>query len=421
MTEIIHIIANSLPASGTAPAFIAVAPHIADISTVAFALGAAAPITAAPIAAVASIAAHSVTVPCAAALSAAPAVPAIVAAALAALAAAAAALAAALWQRRRAKHILNRLDQMLDMAIAGTFTEQHFDESLLSSVESKFARYLAANAVSAGKLREEKESIQTLIADISHQTKTPVANILLYAQLLEEQVLSPEGRECAAALESQVEKLRALVDALVKTSRLEAGILSLHPKAGLLSPMLEDAAAQFAPKAAEKGITLTLTPTDAAAVFDPKWTAEAICNLLDNAVKYTPAGGSVTVEVIPYPMFCRINVTDSGPGIPETERTKIFGRFYRSPTAYETEGVGLGLYLARHIAEGQGGYIKVSSTPGQQCHMKVPSPPEQCSCPKVTSMPEQSDCTRISAQPGPGSCFSLYLPRGLPQTLSPSE
>ena len=274
---------------------------------------------------------------------------------------------------------------MLDAAIAGTFTEQHFDESLLSSVESKFARYLAANAVSAGKLREEKNSIQTLIADISHQTKTPVANILLYAQLLAEQELSPEGRACAAALETQVQKLRALVDALVKTSRLEAGILALHPKAGPLAPMLEEAAAQFAPKAAEKGIALTLTPTDAAAVFDPKWTAEAVCNLLDNAVKYTPAGGFVTVEAVPYPMFCRISVTDSGPGIPEAERPNVFRRFYRSPAAYETEGVGLGLYLARQIAEGQGGYIKVSSAQGQ------------------------------------GSCFSLYLPRSLPQDTPQSE
>lgn len=285
------------------------------------------------------------------------------------------ALAAAVWNRHRAKRILKNLDRMLDAAMAGTFTEQDFDESLLSAVESRFAHYLAANAVSAQKLQEEKDKIKTLIADISHQTKTPVANILLYTQLLSEQELSPEGRDCAAALEGQVEKLRALVDALVKTSRLETGILALHPKVGPLAPMLEEAVAQFIPKAAEKGITLTLIPTDTSAVFDPKWTAEAVCNLLDNAVKYTPSGGTVTVEVISYQMFCRVNITDNGPGIPEAERAKVFQRFYRSPAAYETEGVGIGLYLSRQIAEGQGGYIKVSSRPGR------------------------------------GSCFSLYLPR----------
>ena len=289
---------------------------------------------------------------------------------------AAAALAAAVWNRLHAKRVMRDLERMLDAAMAGTFLEQDFDESLLSAVESRFAHYLAANAVSAQKLQEEKDKIKTLIADISHQTKTPVANILLYAQLLSEQELSPEGRDCAAALEGQVEKLRALIEALVKTSRLEAGVLALHPRAGPLGPVLEEAAAQFAPRAAERRIRLVLAPTDISAVFDPKWTAEALCNLLDNAVKYTPAGGRVTVEAVSYQLFCRIDVTDTGPGIPEEERAKVFQRFYRSPAAYEAEGVGIGLYLARQIAQGQGGYIKASSRPGQ------------------------------------GSRFSLYLPRG---------
>ncbi len=289
---------------------------------------------------------------------------------------AAAALAAAVWSRLYAKRVMRELERMLDAAMAGTFLEQDFDESLLSAVESRFAHYLAANAVSAQKLQEEKDKIKTLIADISHQTKTPVANILLYAQLLSEQELSPEGRDCAAALEGQVEKLRALIEALVKTSRLEAGVLALHPRAGPLGPVLEEAAAQFAPRAAERRIRLVISPTDISAVFDPKWTGEALCNLLDNAVKYTPAGGRVTVEAVSYQLFCRIDVTDTGPGIPEEERAKVFQRFYRSPAAYEAEGVGIGLYLARQIAQGQGGYIKASSRPGQ------------------------------------GSRFSLYLPQG---------
>ena len=289
---------------------------------------------------------------------------------------AAAALAAAVWNRLHARRVMKNLNRMLDAAMAGTFLEQDFDESLLSAVESRFAHYLAANAVSAQKRQEEKDKIKTLIADISHQTKTPVANILLYTQLLSEQELSPEGRDCAAALEGQVEKLRALIEALVKTSRLEAGVLTLHPRAGPLGPVLEEAAAQFAPRAAERRIRLVISPTDISAVFDPKWTAEALCNLLDNAVKYTPAGGRVTVEAASYQLFCRIDVTDTGPGIPEEERAKVFQRFYRSPAAYEAEGVGIGLYLARQIAQGQGGYIKASSRPGQ------------------------------------GSRFSLYLPRG---------
>lgn len=275
------------------------------------------------------------------------------------------AAAAALWERWRTRRLLKRLNHMLDEAIRGDFTERDFDESLLSAVETRLAHYLSASAVSARNVQEEKDKIKALIADISHQTKTPIANVLLYTQLLAEQDLPPESRACVKALAGQAEKLQSLIEALVKTSRLETGILAFHPAAAPLAPMLESAVAQFAPKAAEKGLVLTLVPTDATAVFDAKWTAEAVCNLLDNAVKYTPAGGSIIVQAIAYEMFCRVNVTDTGPGIPEEEQSKIFQRFYRSTAVHEAEGVGIGLYLARQIAEGQGGYIKVASRPGR--------------------------------------------------------
>ena len=282
----------------------------------------------------------------------------------AAAAAILAALAAIIWSRWRTRRVLKSLDRMLDKAVRGEFKERNFDESMQSAVETKLAHYLEASTVSAQNLQNEKDKINTLIADISHQTKTPVANILLYAQLLAEQELTPEGSRCAAALEEQAKKLQSLIEALVKTSRLETGVLALHPAAGPLRPMLEGVVAQFAPKAGEKGVSLALRPTDAAAVFDAKWTGEAVCNLLDNAIKYTPAGGGVVVDVVSYEMFCRINVTDTGPGIPEEEQAKVFQRFYRSAAARQAEGVGIGLYLARQIAEGQGGYIKVFSRPG---------------------------------------------------------
>ena len=109
------------------------------------------------------------------------------------------------------------------------------------------------SAVSARNLAEEKDAIKTLIGDISHQTKTPIANLLLYAQLLEEQDLPPESREYASALEHQAEKLRFLIDALVKTSRLESGVLAMTPKRHGIQQLLEAAAAQAAPGAEAKG------------------------------------------------------------------------------------------------------------------------------------------------------------------------
>lgn len=277
-----------------------------------------------------------------------------------------------LWYRRRTRRILENLNRMLDIAMQGDFTEDSFDESMLSALESKLSHYLAASTVSARNVQAEKDKLKALIGDISHQTKTPIANILLYTQLLSEQ---PGNTACLDVLEGQTKKLQSLIDALVKTSRLESGVIALHPMPGKLLPMLESAVSQLAPKAAAKKIQISLEATAADAVFDPKWTEEAIYNLLDNAVKYTPAGGAVRVTVKAYQMFSAIHVSDTGPGIPEEEQPRVFQRFYRGAEHAEEEGVGIGLYLVRQIAEGQGGYVKVSS------------------------------------QMGEGSTFSLYLPR----------
>ncbi|WP_417043568.1 sensor histidine kinase [Dysosmobacter sp.] len=274
-------------------------------------------------------------------------------------------LAVVVYDRRRTARIVRRLDDMLTAAMNGSFSEGTFDESRLSSLESRLGRYLTASALSERNVREQKDQISALISDISHQTKTPVANLQLYAQLLSEQPLTPQGKDCAAAISTQAEKLQTLIEALVKTSRLETGILALHPQPGEISAVVKRAVAQYAPMAAEKGITLTVGQRSGSAVFDAKWTEEAVCNLLDNAVKYTPSGGTVTVEVKNYELFSAIRVTDTGPGISEEEQARIFGRFYRAPGAWQAEGVGIGLYLTRQIAEKQGGYVKVESTPGK--------------------------------------------------------
>lgn len=267
--------------------------------------------------------------------------------------------------RQKTVRTIKRLDAMLEAAIDGRFTEETFDESRLSALESRLARYLTASALSARKVQEQKDQISALISDISHQTKTPVANLQLYAQLLAEQSLTPQGTECVQAISAQADKLQTLIEALVKTSRLENGILAVHPEPSELAPVVDRAAAQYAPRASEKGITLTVTPIEGDAVFDPKWTEEALCNILDNGVKYTPPGGVVTVAVKNYELFSAIQVRDTGPGIPETEQAKIFGRFYRGAGNYREEGVGIGLYLTRKIAEKQGGYVKVESMPGK--------------------------------------------------------
>ena len=214
----------------------------------------------------------------------------------------------------------------------------------------------------------EKDKIKTLISDISHQTKTPVSNILLYSELLAEQNLTEESKQYVSALTMQTEKLKFLITSLVKLSRLETGILTLSPRKAPVFPMLETLARQYAPLAKEKGLSLSLPEMEqnrnSFAIFDEKWTAEAIGNLIDNAIKYTEKGG-ITLSVISYEMFLCIQVKDTGIGIPEEEHTKIFSRFYRSESVHEKPGVGIGLFLTREIIMLEGGYIKVSSIPGK--------------------------------------------------------
>lgn len=269
-----------------------------------------------------------------------------------------------LWSRYRQRRLLLRLQQMLDEAVAGTFAEHSFDETMLSALESRMADYLSASVTTAMQLQKEKDTIKELISDISHQTKTPIANILLYGQLLQEQPLPAESRQCVAALQGQADKLNFLIASLVKLSRLETGILTVQPSLQSLQPLLQEITQQYTAKAEARGICLTVQDTDEQAVFDLKWTTEALGNVVDNAIKYTQPGGTVRITVTMYELFCRIDVADTGIGIAEEEQACIFSRFYRSPQVAQQDGVGIGLHLARQILSDQGGYIKVSSAPG---------------------------------------------------------
>ena len=287
------------------------------------------------------------------------------------------AMIAIILYRQRTKKTLEKIGKMLDTVIDGGFIEGVFDESTLSALETKFARYLSICTLSSKKLFEEKDKIKELISDISHQTKTPIANILLYSQLLSEHELSEDCTVCVKALSAQAEKLNFLISALVKTSRLETGIITVLPKQEAVQRLLDEVREQIMPKADTKGISITMEDTEISACFDLKWTTEAIYNIIDNGVKYSESGESITVKVIPYELFCRIDITDNGIGIAEEEQSKIFIRFYRSAAVNKQEGVGIGLLLAREIVAAEGGYIKVSSVLGSGSTFSVFLPREK--------------------------------------------
>ena len=212
-------------------------------------------------------------------------------------------------------------------------------------------------------LAQEKEQIKTLISDISHQIKTPIAAANTFAELLSDGELSAEERtEYITTLQMSLGKLTFLTNSLIKLSRLESGIISLKPEKNSLNEIVLQAVKTVYAKAKEKGILITFECDQAfEAVLDFNWTAEAISNVIDNAVKYTPQGGFVRLQITEYPSFLRLDISDSGVGIPEEEQAKIFGRFYRGKQSVGTDGVGIGLYLTREIINKQNGYMKVSS------------------------------------------------------------
>lgn len=260
-------------------------------------------------------------------------------------------------------NMMSRLEHMIDLAIDNTFSESSFNEKRLSKLEAKMYRYLSAGSTSLRQVNQEKNRIKTFIADISHQTKTPIANILLYAQLLKEAPELDQGtRQIVGQIETQTEKLNFLIASLVKTSRLENGIIAVAPKQNRVGELLRQLDQEYMSCAGKKGVNLQVDlASDPVALFDYKWTLEALANIVDNAIKYTPPGGLVSVSVREYELFVCVDITDTGIGMTEEETAKIFARFYRSPRVYEEKGVGIGLYLAREIVSKEGGYIKVSS------------------------------------------------------------
>ena len=172
-------------------------------------------------------------------------------------------------------------------------------------------------------------------------------------------------------------KLDFLIQAMVKTSRLEAGVITLEKKDALIEETLVYAINGILAPMEKKGIELTVDcPEGLTISHDSRWTSEALFNLLDNAVKYTPAGGSIHVSVQNWEMYWKIDVTDTGRGIPEQEQATIFKRFYREEAVHEVDGIGIGLYLAREIITMQGGYILVTSEVGKGSTFSVFLPQE---------------------------------------------
>ncbi|RKI67805.1 sensor histidine kinase [bacterium 1xD42-67] len=256
------------------------------------------------------------------------------------------------------------IDDMLD----GTAPPPQIyeEENLFYKINHRLLRLYEVMRENRERVVKDRTDLQELISDISHQVKTPIANLqMVNATLLEQSVPEEKRQEFLQASSGQLDKLDFLMQAMIKTSRLETGVISLERKIQPLYDTLAAALGGILLNAEKKNIHVSVDcPPDVALAHDRKWTSEALFNLLDNAVKYTPEGGIIRVSVESWELYAKIDITDSGKGIAENRQGMIFKRFYREEEVHDVDGIGIGLYLAREIVTMQGGYIKVTSSPG---------------------------------------------------------
>lgn len=240
-------------------------------------------------------------------------------------------------------------------------------ETLLSRISHRLERLYNVMQKTRHMAEGEKEELQSLVSDISHQTKTPIANLKLINDTMLTRPLTEEKRkEFLQATGTQLDKLDFLIQGMVKTSRLETGVITLEKQDAVIGDTLVSAINGVLAPMEQKEISLSVDcSSDLTISHDSRWTSEALFNILDNAVKYTSAGGSIQVRVRDWEMYLRIDVTDTGRGIPEHSQGTIFKRFYRDEAVHDIDGVGIGLYLAREIITMQGGYITVESKVGE--------------------------------------------------------
>ena len=215
--------------------------------------------------------------------------------------------------------------------------------------------------------RRAKEFLRRTISDISHQLKTPIAALNIYNGILQQETADAATvREFTSLSEQELDRIESLVQSLLKMVRLDAGAITLERSPENVFDLLEHIKRQYSFRAEQEGKEIVLEG-DEQTVFscDRTWLAEAIGNLVKNALDHTAQGDRILVRWQQSPCLTQITVEDTGSGIHSEDLYHIFKRFYRSRFSKDTQGVGLGLPLAKSIVEAHQGSIEVHSKLGQ--------------------------------------------------------
>lgn len=270
-----------------------------------------------------------------------------------------------------------RLHALLDNYLAENYSVSETKESYGLIFNDSFTDTLfkLGNKLMAKTraLTEERDHTKTLVTDISHQLKTPVSALKSCFAMCMEADTEEDRTDFLQRCAQQMDRLEKLIAVLVNISRLETALISLRQEKVALSDILTDAVNTIYEKALQKNISIEIRESDqedgtsVSLLADRHWTSEAIANILDNAVKYSPAGSTVSFHIHKFYSYMQLEIADQGIGIPKTEYNRIFKRFYRGshPVIKQSEGSGVGLYLARRIIEEQGGTVTVRSATEQ--------------------------------------------------------
>lgn len=212
--------------------------------------------------------------------------------------------------------------------------------------------------------QRSKEFLKNTISDISHQLKTPLAALNIYNGLLQgETEENPSIKEFVSLSEQELDRIATLVQNLLKITKLDAGTMVMEKHFVNMAEMMKDIELHFSFRAKQEQKTITLSGSDNVTLFcDRDWIIEAISNIVKNALDHTSAGNHIVIEWKQLPSITRISVKDDGNGIHPEDIHHIFKRFYRSRFSTDTQGIGLGLPLAKAIVEAHEGNITVDSS-----------------------------------------------------------
>ena len=276
--------------------------------------------------------------------------------------------------RRRFIGFSNEMCRNTEEILHGhSIKEQRNKETLTSKMIMELEKIEDIFSFQLAESQNEKRELQEMISELTHQIKTPASNIQMYCEMFSDpDISSEEAKQFVMIIKQQLGKLEFLLDVLVKSSRLENDMINLQMENSRLIETLAVAVNSVMQKAEYKRIDISVSCRPAIQVYhDMKWTAEAIENILDNAIKYTPENGKVLISVEAEEMYTIIKIKDTGKGIEAAHINDIFKRFYREKSSSKDEGLGLGLYLARNIINLQGGYISVHSSLGKGSNFSV--------------------------------------------------